>query len=95
MPSIGKKRWRDSMQASTDSKILFCYNCETKTIFHHQDLHRHSYVESHCANCGWLEWQNRAVEREKDKWSLYNKEQGIGIEIVDIPETGEWERKSV
>lgn len=31
--------------------------------------------DSHCSECVsiWFEWQNRAVEREMEKWIEYNK----------------------
>lgn len=31
-------------------------------------------VDSHCSECSiiWFEWQNRAVEREMEKWVEYN-----------------------
>ncbi|WP_397539982.1 hypothetical protein [Rummeliibacillus pycnus] len=72
------------MHMQSDHKIIYCYNCKLNTIYHHRDTHGNSYVESHCAECGWLEWQNRAVEREKQKWIDYNKEHGIG---VNLPQT--------
>ncbi|WP_244950539.1 hypothetical protein [Psychrobacillus lasiicapitis] len=38
-------------------------------------MHNNSGVESHCSECSivWFEWQNRAVEREKEKWVEYNE----------------------
>jgi hypothetical protein len=63
----------------TDHKIIYCYNCKANTLYHHKDTHGNSYVESHCAECGWLEWQNRAVEREKQKWIEYNMENGLKV----------------
>lgn len=37
-------------------------------------MSNNSGVESHCSECAyvWFEWQNRAVEREKEKWLEYN-----------------------
>lgn len=69
------------MYMQTDHKIIYCYNCKANTIYHHRDAHGNSYVESHCAECGWLEWQNRAVEREKQKWIEYNIENGLKVKI--------------
>lgn len=67
------------MYMRTDHKIIYCYNCKANTLYHHKDTHGNSYVESHCAECGWLEWQNRAVEREKQKWIEYNMENGLKV----------------
>ncbi|WP_244950546.1 hypothetical protein [Psychrobacillus lasiicapitis] len=37
-------------------------------------MKNNSGVESHCSECSliWFEWQNRAVEREKEKWIEFN-----------------------
>ncbi|WP_244950944.1 hypothetical protein [Rummeliibacillus suwonensis] len=70
------------MYMQSDHKIIYCYNCKTHTIYHHRDTHGNSYVESHCSECGWFEWQNKAVEREKQKWIAYNIEQSIEIPIL-------------
>lgn len=54
-------------------KIVYCYNCQSQTIYSSRDTHGNSGVESHCTSCGWwFEWQNRAVEREKEKWIQFN-----------------------
>ena len=39
-----------------------------------RDMHNNSGVESHCSECVhmWFEWQNRAVDREKEKWMEHN-----------------------
>ncbi|WP_269781028.1 MULTISPECIES: hypothetical protein [Lysinibacillus] len=39
-------------------------------------MHNKNGVDSHCSECVdlWFEWQNRAVEREMEKWIDYNKE---------------------
>lgn len=55
-------------------KLLYCYNCKTITIFNNTDTHGNTGVESHC-NCGMYEWQNRAIEREKEKWVQHNIEE--------------------
>jgi hypothetical protein len=49
-------------------------------------LHFNSAVESHCSECPsvWFEWQNRAVEREKEKWIEYNGELANKINGVQI-----------
>lgn len=54
---------------------IFCYSCRKKTIFTRKDMHNKSGVDSHCSECSgiWFEWQNRAVEREMEKWIEYNK----------------------
>ncbi|MFJ8263520.1 hypothetical protein ACIQ4I_16445 [Rummeliibacillus sp. NPDC094406] len=83
------------MYMQTDHKIIYCYNCKSNTIYHHKDTHGNSYVESHCSECGWLEWQNRAVEREKQKWIDYNKEQGIGIKLPQINASVQLEESDV
>ncbi|QFG01201.1 hypothetical protein PB01_14380 [Psychrobacillus glaciei] len=59
-----------------DDKIIYCYCCRKRTLFVRRDLHNNSGVESHCSECSyvWFEWQNRAVEREKEKWIEYNGE---------------------
>lgn len=56
-------------------KELYCYSCRKKTVFTCKDAHRKSGVESHCSECSgiWFEWQNRAVEREMEKWVEYNQ----------------------
>ena len=37
-------------------------------------MNNNSGVENHCSECTfvWFEWQNRAVDREKEKWLEYN-----------------------
>lgn len=69
------------MYMRTDEKIIYCYNCKANTLYHHKDTHGNSYVESHCAECGWMEWQNRAVEREKQKWIEFNNKNGLNVKI--------------
>lgn len=53
---------------------MYCYNCLKKTIFTNRDVNHNSGVEFHCSECVvvWFEWQNRAVELEKEKWLEYN-----------------------
>ncbi len=57
-------------------KEIFCYSCRKKTIFTYRDTYRKNGVDSHCSECSaiWFEWQNRAVEREMEKWIDYNKQ---------------------
>ena len=52
-----------------DDKEVYCYNCRKKSLFTCRDLNKNS--GSQCSNV-WFEWQNRAVEREKEKWSENN-----------------------
>ncbi|TQR16243.1 hypothetical protein FG383_07045 [Psychrobacillus soli] len=64
------------MIIKSDEKIIYCYNCRALTLFIRRDMHNNnSGVESHCSECSdvWFEWQNRAVEREKEKWIEYNE----------------------
>ena len=58
-----------------DDKEIYCYNCRKKTLFTRKDMHKNSGVDSHCSECSgvWLEWQNRAVEREREKWIEFNQ----------------------
>lgn len=58
----------------SDEKVIYCYSCRKRTLFIRRDMHNNSGVESHCSECAnvWFEWQNRAVEREKEKWIEYN-----------------------
>ncbi|MGX9135931.1 hypothetical protein ACWV26_16440 [Rummeliibacillus sp. JY-2-4R] len=65
------------MHLHSDDKIIFCYSCNSMTIYHHRDTHGNSYVDSHCDECGFMEWQNRAVHREKEKWVEFNRDHGI------------------
>ena len=60
-----------------EDKEIYCYSCRKKTLFTRRDMHQNSGVDSHCSECSgfWFEWQNRAVEREMEKWIEYN--QGI------------------
>lgn len=55
---------------------IYCYKCRKRTSFTRRDLNKNIGVESHCSECTavWFEWQNRAVERELEKWSEYNSE---------------------
>lgn len=57
-----------------DDKIIYCYSCRKKSMFTRRDVRKNSGVESHCSECEyvWYEWQNRAVEREKEKWQEFN-----------------------
>lgn len=59
----------------SDEKVIYCYNCRKKTLFTRRDMHNNNGVESHCSECSyvWFEWQNRAVELEKEKWIEYNE----------------------
>ncbi len=54
---------------------VYCYSCRKKTVFTRKDTNNKSGVDSHCSECSgiWFEWQNRAVEREMEKWIEYNK----------------------
>lgn len=54
-------------------KILYCYNCKTITIYNQRDMNGNTGVESHCTSCGLFEWQNRSIEREKEKWVSFNQ----------------------
>ncbi len=56
-------------------KEIYCYSCRKKTLFTCKDLHNIIGVDSHCSECSgiWFEWQNRAVEREMEKWIEYNQ----------------------
>ena len=58
-----------------EDKEIYCYSCRKNTLFTCRDQHRNSGVDSHCSECVgmWFEWQNRAVEREMEKWIAYNK----------------------
>jgi len=62
------------MIIKSDDKVIYCYNCRKKTLFTRRDMNNNSGVESHCSECAflWFEWQNRSVEREKEKWLEYN-----------------------
>ena len=62
------------MIIKSDDKEIYCYNCRKKTLFTRRDMNNNSGVESHCSECAivWFEWQNRSVEREKEKWIEYN-----------------------
>lgn len=55
-------------------KLIYCYNCKSLTIYNNTDTHGNSGVDSHC-ECGLFEWQNFAIEREKDKWVQHNREE--------------------
>ena len=57
-----------------ENKKIFCYICRKITLFTHRDLHNNIGVESHCGECSeiWFEWQNRAVQKELEKWIKYN-----------------------
>jgi len=57
-----------------NEKHIYCYGCRKVTLFVRRDLNNNSGVESHCSECSpmWFEWQNRAVEREKEKWREHN-----------------------
>ena len=67
--------WRDAcVIIRDDEKLLYCYSCRKVTLFVRRDMHNNSGVESHCSECVHMcfEWQNRAVEREKEKWMEHN-----------------------
>ena len=57
-----------------EDKVIYCYSCRKKSLFTRRDVSKNSGVESHCSECEyvWYEWQNRAVEREKQKWQDFN-----------------------
>ncbi|WP_342533102.1 hypothetical protein MHB40_17840 [Lysinibacillus sp. FSL K6-0057] len=56
--------------------VIYCYSCRKRTVFTCKDTHEKKGVDSHCSECTgiWFEWQNRAVEREMEKWVAYNKD---------------------
>jgi len=62
------------MLTKEDDKVIYCYSCRKKSLFTRRDVSNNSGVESHCSECTylWFEWQNRAVEREKEKWQEFN-----------------------
>jgi len=64
------------MIIKSEDKIIYCYNCLKRTLFTRKDMNNNSGVDNHCSECTfvWFEWQNRAVEREKEKWLEYNGE---------------------
>lgn len=55
-------------------KRSFAISVEKLRFFTYRDSHNNSGVESHCSECLeiWFEWQNRAVQREMEKWIEYN-----------------------
>ena len=57
------------MLEKSDDRVIYCYNCRKKALYTCKDMNNNSGVESHCSECSyvWFEWQNRAVEREKEK----------------------------
>lgn len=57
-----------------DDKVIYCYSCRKRSLYTCRDMNNNSGVESHCSECLfiWFEWQNRAVELEKEKWLEYN-----------------------
>lgn len=63
------------MILKSEDKIIYCYHCRKSSLFTCRDLHNNSGVDSHFSECSnvWFEWQNRAVEREKEKWVEYNE----------------------
>lgn len=63
------------VMAFYEDKEIYCYSCRKKTLFTRRDMHKNSGVDSHCSECLgiWFEWQNRAVEREMEKWIDYNQ----------------------
>ena len=62
------------MELNQDKEI-YCYSCRKNTLFTSRDMYHNSGVDSHCSECSsmWFEWQNRAVEREMEKWLAYNQ----------------------
>lgn len=72
------------MIIKSDDKIIYCYNCLKKTLFTRRDMHNNSGVDKHCSECKfvWFEWQNRAVEREKEKWLEYNGEEKNNTKVL-------------
>lgn len=56
-------------------KLIYCYSCKSYAIYNNRDSHGNSGVESHCTSCGLKAWQNRAIEREKEKWVHFNHEE--------------------
>ena len=62
------------MQKFYEDRRIYCYKCRKNTLFSQRDLKQNIGVESHCSECDgvWFEWQNRAVEREMEKWIEYN-----------------------
>ena len=62
------------MFIKSNDKVIYCYSCRKSTLFIRKDWNNNSGVDSHCSECEfvWFEWQNRAVDREKEKWVEYN-----------------------
>ena len=62
------------MFIKSEDKVIYCYNCRKRTLFTCSDINNNGGVDNHCNECVfvWFEWQNRAVEREKEKWVEYN-----------------------
>lgn len=62
------------LQKYYEDRRIYCYKCRKITLFTQRDLKKNIGVESHCSECTgvWFEWQNRAVEREMEKWSEFN-----------------------
>ncbi|MER2172801.1 MAG: hypothetical protein ABS938_19470 [Psychrobacillus psychrodurans] len=62
------------MLKKEEDKVIYCYSCRKKSLFTRRDMSNNSGVESHCSECTylWFEWQNRAVELEKEKWQEFN-----------------------
>ena len=62
------------MLKKVEDKVIYCYSCRKRSLYTCRDMNNNSGVESHCSECLfiWFEWQNRAVELEKEKWLEYN-----------------------
>lgn len=69
-----------------EDKKVYCYICRKTTIFTHRDSHHNTGVESHCRDCSevWFEWQNRAVQREMEKWVQYNSKRSASKRVVHL-----------
>ncbi|WP_240793464.1 hypothetical protein [Psychrobacillus vulpis] len=77
------------MILKSDDKVIYCYNCRKRTLFTRRDTKNNSGVESHCSEClyVWFEWQNRAVEREKEKWIEFNGDTDLRICLLPSKQT--------
>lgn len=63
-----------------DEKIIYCYNCQSHTIYSRRDTHGNSGIESHCNSCGWFEWMNNAVALERKRWKEHLNTMLLGVD---------------